>query len=186
MSGPLLDEKILAISRHLAEHEIPHAFGGALSLAYYGTPRGTQDIDINVFVAADDADRILDLLAPLGVDRGTELERARLRREGQIRLYWDRTPLDLFFSYDPLHAACHERRRAVPFGDVDIEILSAEDLIIFKVIFDRPKDWDDVAEVLYALAGDFDASYALNWLRRILDADDARLARFEQALASTD
>ena len=34
-------------------------------------------------------------------------------------------------------------------------------------------------KLLFVLGPDFDASYALGWLRRILEPDDARLARFE-------
>ena len=46
----LFDEKIVAIEGALALADIPHAFGGANALAYYGTPRATADIDLNVFV----------------------------------------------------------------------------------------------------------------------------------------
>ncbi len=76
-----------------------------------------------------------------------------------------------------------QRRRTVPFGEGEsIQILSAEDLVVFKVIFNRDKDWSDVEEMLYALAGDLEADYVLTWLRRILDAGDPRLERFEQLL----
>jgi hypothetical protein len=183
VSGPLLDEKILAVRRQLVDRDIPHAFGGALALAYYATPRGTEDIDINVFVRASQADRVLGPLAELGVARATAADRTRLRRDGQVRLYWGRTPLDLFFSYDALHDACRERSRTVAFGSDEIEILSAEDLVIFKVLFDRDKDWVDIGHLLFAMEGEFDAEYATGWLGRIVDADDARLARFMQLLA---
>jgi hypothetical protein len=77
-----------------------------------------------------------------------------------------------------------ERTRTVPFGEGDaLPILSAEDLAVFKVIFDRPKDWTDIDEVLYAQGRDFDTAYALDWLGRILDEDDLRLQRFRQALS---
>jgi hypothetical protein len=181
----LLDEKILAVHAAFDAARIPHAFGGALALAYYATPRGTQDIDVNVFLAASEAARVLGALSPLGVATGGERERREIRQRGQVRLRWERTPLDLFFSYDALHASCLERKRSVPFGgDASIPILAAEDLVIFKVLFDRPKDWTDVAEVLYARGPDFDAGYALDWLRRILGARDSRLARIESLLHS--
>ena len=179
----LLDEKILAVHAAFDSVEIPHAFGGALALAYYATPRGTQDIDVNVFVAANEAPRVLGALTQLGVAVGGARERKQIRDSGQVRLRWERTPLDLFFSYDPLHASCLARTRTVPFGaGAAIPILAAEDLVIFKVLFDRPKDWTDVAEVLYARGPDFDASYTLEWLRRILAARDARLGRIEELL----
>jgi hypothetical protein len=180
----LLDEKVLALARTLEDSEIPHAFGGALALAYYATPRGTVDIDVNFFVPTRDAKRVLPSLEALGVSGPSRAEAARLERDGQVRLRWGRTPIDCFFSYDPFHDHCMERRRSVPFGEGDaITILSAEDLAVFKVIFDRDKDWDDLRELLYAQAADFDADTALDWLRRIL-GDAPRIARFEALLGA--
>ena len=180
-----LDEKIGAIERALAAARIPHAFGGALALAYYATPRGTHDIDLNAFVPVARSERVLHVLEELGVDRGDARTLEQIRDRGQVRLHWEHTPIDLFFSYDALHESCVKRIRVVPFGEsVTISILSAEDLAIFKVLFDRPKDWSDLAEMLFSLGAEFDEGYALGWLRRILAKDDARLARFETALRS--
>jgi hypothetical protein len=180
-----LDDKIVAIERTLAAARIPHAFGGALALAYYATPRGTHDIDLNVFLPVARAERVLSALEALGVDRGDAGTLEQIRVHGQIRLHWEHTPIDLFFAYDALHESCAKRIRAVPFGDgMTISILLPEDLAIFKMLFDRPKDWSDLAEILFSLGAEFDAGYAVGWLRRILAKDDARLARFEQALRS--
>lgn len=179
----LLDEKVLAIRRTLAARGVPHAFGGALALAYYATPRGTVDIDLNLFVPSEESGGVIASLLELGMSSPTETELRRLERDGQLRLRWGRTPVDCFFSYDAFHDHCMERRRRVPFGDGDaIEVLSGEDLAVFKVIFDRPKDWSDLRELLYAQGADFDAETALGWLHRILPRDDARLARFEDLL----
>lgn len=175
-----LDEKIVALERALADARIPHAFGGALALAYYATPRGTHDIDLNVFVPAARAERVIEALAALGVAPGGEASLREIRSRGQTRLRWEATPLDLFFSTDALHESALARVRRVPFGDdVELTILSAEDLAIFKAIFDRAKDWSDLAEVLFAQGPGFDAAYVAGWLRRILPEDDARLHRFE-------
>ena len=183
MAEMLLDEKVLAISRCLDAGGVPHAFGGALALAYYATPRGTVEIVVNLFVSPAEAERVLAMLVELGVAPPTQTERRRLERDGQLRLRWGRTPVDCFFSYDAFHDRCMEHRRKVPFGTGDsIEVLSAEDLAVFKVIFDRPKDWDDLRELLYAQGTDFDADAALAWLRRMLSEDDARVARFEDLL----
>jgi hypothetical protein len=102
-----------------------------------------------------------------------------VRERGQTRLRWEHTPIDLFFSTDALHESCMARVRRVPFGADEIPILSAEDLAVFKAVFDRPKDWSDLAEMLYAQGPAFDAAYVTGWLRRILTEDDARLAHFE-------
>jgi hypothetical protein len=174
----LLDEKVALLARALTAGRVPHAFGGAIALAYYATPRGTRDVDINVFLPATAFDRVLAVLAPLGVDPPTPTARRVLEREEQVRLVWDATPLDLFFSYTELHDACLARHRRVAFGARRIAILSAEDLAIFKVLYARDKDWRDLREMLLAQGDDFDIRYASGWLERILSPDDERLLRF--------
>jgi hypothetical protein len=178
-----LDEKIVALHAALDAASIPHAFGGALALAYYAAPRGTHDIDVNVFVPEKRASRVLDTLTGIGVAAAGAAPLRAVRDRGQARVLWEHTPVDLFFSYDLLHDSCAERVRRVPFGEgVTLPILSAEDLAVFKVIFDRPKDWLDLGEMVYALGREFDATYARSWLDRILARDDERLARFEALL----
>lgn len=46
---------------------IPNAIGGALAFGIWGDPRGTVDVDLNVFVAHDQLDRMLDVLGAAGV-----------------------------------------------------------------------------------------------------------------------
>jgi hypothetical protein len=175
-----LDEKVSALETVLRKAGLPHAFGGAIALAYYATPRGTHDVDVNLFVPASDFDRVLAALAPLRIDPPTPAMRRALERDEQVRMFWDGTPLDLFFSYTALHAACEERRRRVAFGSEKITILSSEDLAIFKVLFDREKDWSDLRELLFAQGEGFDAKYALDWLDRVVGHDDPRLLRFRE------
>ena len=97
-----LVERIVALPRALRRRRIPHAFGGAIALAFATRdPRGTSDIDVNVFVPADEAADALRAL-PRAVGRPTDVL-AVIERDGQIRLWWDDTPLDLFFDYAPIH-----------------------------------------------------------------------------------
>lgn len=184
MRGLLLDEKIVALARALAAAKIPHAFGGAQALAYYGTPRATADIDLNVFVRADRIGRLLPCLEGLGVALPDAPALRRLEEEGQLRLFWDGTPIDLFFAYDALHDSARERRRLVDFGGDPIHILSAEDLMLFKVIFGRAKDWRDIAEMVFARSGDLDVDHVFGWLERLDLADAERIARLRRIVDS--
>jgi len=183
--GPVpFPDKVVALDHAFLEAEIPYAFGGAIALAYYAAPRATVDIDINVFVPVERGGEVMAALEALGTDPLGPEQEARLERDAQARARWETTALDLFFSYDPLHDSCLERRRRVPFGrDGDfIQVLSAEDLAVFKVLFDRDKDWRDLHEMRFALGDAFDAEYARRWLRRILPEDDPRYVRFEETL----
>lgn len=183
MAAPSLSEKLLLIEEGFRERRIPHAFGGAIALAYYATPRATIDLDVNVFVAVTRADEVLGLLETLGAEPLGDAERARLQREEQVRVHWDATPVDLFFSYDALHQSCFERRQRMPFGEGDwIHVLAAEDLLLFKSLFDRDKDWRDLEELVYAMGDELDGAYARNWMRRIVGEGDPRYQRLAELL----
>jgi hypothetical protein len=171
-------EKVVALDKALAR--VPHAFGGALALAYYAEPRATIDIDLNLFVAAD---RFASVARPLARLGASDVAAAGpvVARDGQVRVMWERTPLDLFFSYDPFHEAAAARRRKVPFGDVRIPILAVEHLIVCKVVFDRPKDWVDIDAVV-ALDTSVDVAEVLRWVGRVVGDTDRRYDRIAAVL----
>ena len=180
----LLDEQIVAIERAFAEAGIPHAFGGAQALAYYGDVRATHDIDVNVFVSASEAPHVLAVLGELGAATSNPGLQALIARDDQVRIYWDGTPIDLFFAYDALHRSSSERRRRVDFYGDPIHILSPEDLMTYKATFDRDKDWQDIAGMIYASEESLEFDYVRHWIGRIDSEDGARLTRLERLIAS--
>jgi hypothetical protein len=179
VSGPTLAERVLAIHDALAA--VPHAFGGALALAYYAEPRATIDIDLNVFVPAERFDDVAGPLAELGAAADGSEVADLARRDGQVRVLWDATPIDLFFAYDPFHDAARRDRRTVPFGDGEIPILSPEHLLVCKTVFNRAKDWVDIDAVL-TLDADLDAAEVLRWVARIAGDTDPRYERITALL----
>lgn len=65
MNGPSLAGKLLAIHHALDRGGIPHAFGGAIALAYLiEEPRATKDINVNVFSPAGHVDRVIEAPPP--------------------------------------------------------------------------------------------------------------------------
>ena len=178
-SGISLPEKVIAIDLALTAAKVPHAIGGAIALAYYAEPRATLDVDVNVFVPVGGWPRVRDALAALGVDIAVDEE--ALRRDGQIRLWWDRIPVDLFFSYDPFHDDMEGATRRVPFMDERLPILGPEHLMICKAMFDRPKDWLDI-EAMVVVTDPLDLRLVETWIQRMAGPDDKRLARLGEIL----
>jgi hypothetical protein len=179
MSPLTLAQRIQAIDTALSG--LPHAFGGALALAYYAEPRATIDIDVNVFIPAARFSEVSEPLVGLGAAADDPSVEALVRRDGQVRVMWDATPIDLFFSYDAFHDAAGRARRMVPFADGAIPILSAEHLVVCKVVFDRPKDWVDI-DAMLAAGATVDAGEVLRWVGRIAGDDDPRYDRIAALL----
>ena len=174
MSTLTLAGKVTAIDDALAD--VQHAFGGALALAYYAEPRATIDIDLNVFVPAERFADVLNPLAGLGAAADDPTLGVLARRDGQVRVMWDGTPIDLFFSYDPFHDAAAAARHVVPFADSTIQILSADHLTVCKVIYNRPRDWVDI-EAILATGTDLRTAEVLRWVARIAGDEDPRYER---------
>ena len=171
---PTLVEKVEAIAAALTEAGIPHAFGGALALAYATEePRGTRDVDVNVFVAAGRRRAHVPRLP--GRRRLERRRRRRRRRDEQVRLWWDDTPVDVFFAAHPFHLAAGRRAVDVDFLGRPIRVLAPEDLATFKVLFDRPKDWVDIATMLDSGTLDLDA--VIGAVGDLLGDDDERVGR---------
>jgi hypothetical protein len=179
-SAPSLPEKVIAIHQALDAARVPHAIGGALALAYYAEPRATIDVDINVFVATERWPEIRDSLQPLGVNVDVDID--ALTRDGQARLWWDRNPVDLFFSYDEFHDEMRRGARKVPFGDATIPILAPEHLAVCKAMFDRTKDWLDIEQILVATSP-LDLAEIEDWLTRMVGESDPRLGKLEEIKA---
>lgn len=143
---------VLDVHRQLTAASFPHAFGGALALAYVAEPRGTVDVDVNVFTPFDEVDVVLDALAGIGL--GPERARAEWLPVAGIRLWReaDPYPVDLFPSLDDRYAEIARRCRHYAFGhgDAVLPFLSAEDLALFKLSFGRDKDWVDLRAIASA------------------------------------
>lgn len=174
-----LPAKLIAIHEALDEAGFPHAFGGAIALAYWTLdPRGTSDLDVNIFVPAKAARSALDAL-PAEIARSAD-DLDAIGRDGQVRLWWGETPIDLFFDYVPLHARAAANRRIVPFEGIEIPVLGPIELATFKAMFDRTRDWADIEAMLGAET--LDVAAVREQLTELVGPGDERLDRLEAAI----
>lgn len=168
-----LGEQLLAVHDGLEAAGIPHAIGGAIALGYCVLePRGTRDVDVNVFVHPQRARDVFAAM-PEGVEvSGLQLEQAE--RDGQVRLRWGITPIDLFLSVLPFHDRVESHVRQVPFEGRTIPVVDCTCLAVFKVMFDRPRDWVDIEAMVEARS--LDIEDASHWIREMV-GDDPRIER---------
>ncbi len=174
-----LGEKMVVLHDALDQCGVPHAFGGALALGWcIRRPRGTADIDLNLFVAPSTAP---DVLAGLPEEvRWSADDLGRVESNGQTRLWWQETPVDLFFSTTDFHDGVADRARLEPFEGRQLPFLACADLAVFKAFFDRPQDWVDLENM--AEAQSLDMEVVIDVVAQFLGEDDHRVARL-RALA---
>jgi transcriptional regulator with XRE-family HTH domain len=173
-----LVQKLFAIHDSLAEAKLAHAFGGAVALAYCTEePRGARDLDVNVFCPPADAERALAALpgeitvSPKDAEAAVE--------DGQWRLWWEETPVDVFLSSMEFHEEVAERVLWVPLAGRTIPVVDCRSLVVFKALIDRTRDWADI-EACVAACDPREMAGASVALGRLLGEGDVRLAQLEQ------
>lgn len=145
-------ELIVSVHDHLDRGGIAHAFGGALALGYVAEPRGTVDIDVNVFVPTARLDEVSAALEPAGFRPPGEVATGPPVAGIRFTHTSEPFPLDVFPSLDERYTDVEQRVVHHPFGRGDdvLPFLSAEDLCVFKLAFNRPRDWVDLAAIARA------------------------------------
>jgi hypothetical protein len=168
------------VAQRLAAAGVPYAIGGAIAYGFWGNPRGTRDLDVNVFLPVDQAGPALDALIEAGVrlDREGSLERGLER--GDARGYHGEVPIDIFFASIPLHEAAAGRVVEVTLLGARIRILSAEDLAVLKLLFFRGKDIVDVERVVAVQGERLDRRYVRRWLVECVGEDSERVRKWDE------
>lgn len=179
-------ERTLQVHAALERAGVQHAVGGALALAYHvAEARATRDIDLNVAADPDDPRALFDVL-PADVP-WNERDVRTVRDTGQVRLLWPHPdgqppiPLDLFFPQSEFHRQLNQRAVVVAMLDQTVPIVSATDLMVLKMLFDRRKDWADIEELVRH--GTPNVEEARHWLIRIVGPHDVRESRLDQLLS---
>lgn len=174
-----LVDKLFSVHDSLTGAGLLHAFGGAIALGYCtAEPRGTRDLDVNIFVSSSKAKTALGAL-PEQVTVGAS-DIAAVRRDGQARLLWDGTPIDVFLNNHPLHDAVAEGIVWVPLEEREIPVLDCASLIVFKAFFDRTKDWADIEAAAECDPGPVEAAAAT--VAGLVGEDDAAYERLVSVL----
>ncbi len=181
----------LALARRIADAleaaDLPYAIGGALALGYWAPPRGTADVDLNIFVDAShdiEIQRAFEALATTGVVLDQDAARHEIAEGGVVRGWVDRTAVDTFFDSIELHRAAAGRTVSVPLAGRPANILSAEDLIVLKLLFFRGKDLLDVEQIVATQGSQLDHVYVRTWLVRCMGADDERVDEWDRLTSS--
>lgn len=165
--GSVLAELVTRLTRE----GVPYMVIGGVANIHWGRNRLTQDVDVTVRVADEQLPGLLAALAPEFVPRPSdplafarELSIVPLVSRSGVRV-------DLVLGRIRAEFAAIDRAVVVPVEGVAARFISAEDLIVQKIVSDRPRDREDVVEIVRRQSARLDR----DWLR-------ARVAELAGAL----
>ncbi len=171
----------MRLGRALEAAGIDHAIGGALALGVHGVPRGTLDVDLNVFVPDERLDAVFDVLRETGVTLDPEAARNAARQQGMFVGHFEGTRIDVFVPSIPFsdEAGRTRVRLAAPDGGHDW-FLSAEALAVFKLLFARPKDFVDLERLVAVQGAALDHAWVRRWIVEMMGDEDLRVQRWDE------
>ena len=176
------DAAALLVAEALEYEEIPYIIVGGYSSNTYGIPRATKDVDVVVSIAAS---RLTDLLNRLGPAWTRDPQLSFETNTGTTREIFELkgTPLkvELFSLSQDDHDQLRFRRRIRrEMSGIPVWMPSAEDVVIWKLRWARPKDLEDIRNVLLVQSreGNLDWPYMRDWC-----AKHGTLERLEEIVA---
>ncbi|MCC7345584.1 MAG: nucleotidyltransferase [Deltaproteobacteria bacterium] len=120
--------------------------GGMLAIAY-GVPRVTKDIDLFIRNDVDNAAKVLEVLDALGFGTA-HLTTPEEVTKNEITVFKDFLRLDLLTKLKGIKfEEVFPRRAVIRLKDVDVPVLTLEDLIAEKKAAGRPGDLEDAAQL---------------------------------------
>jgi hypothetical protein len=160
-----------------ARLQVRRSYGGAIAYNYYAPPRLTQDVDVLALVPDMKIPALLHEFSAAGCrhlnpdPRPVELEAVMedIRSKAHLAAFacmGIRT--ELFVPWHPFHYRVLERSPQRDLEGRKIQIHAPEDLIVFKKVFDRPKDIGDIKAMLMAQKGKLDIERLQGDARQLL------------------
>lgn len=158
---------IVAVIDALNQAEVPYLLAGSVATNAYSIPRSTKDADFVVEMNAEGLARVSQQLEPLfELDPQQHLETTTWTRRYILKARAQPFEVELFLkSTDPHHQEQWQRRRDVfiAFLNRNTFLPTAEDIIIQKVRWGRPKDLADAGGIMSVRGKTLDWSYIERW-----------------------
>jgi len=161
------------VTIYLNKEKIPYMIVGGITLAYHGTPRTTEDIDILIYLTENKIKKFTDFMEKNDFIIDEEDIKTALKEKSHSTILDKKSifRLDIKGIYDKLDRDSFARRKKIHFRNLDFYVNTAEDAIIAKLIFGSFRDIEDAKGILSRQKDKLDLDYIKERCRehKILD-----------------
>jgi hypothetical protein len=171
------DEAVTQVIDALIARAVPFMIVGSFAANFHGVPRATRDADFVVQLSPDTLPSLMTALGPpFRLNPQVSFETITGTTRHLIEYGSSPFVFELFeLTDDPHDQARFARRQRVRLLDRDAFVMTAEDTVITKLRWarqgKRPKDVEDVRNVLAVQADSMDWPYVLRWCAEHHTAD---------------
>lgn len=153
-----LDRALHTVVMELDAARIPYMVIGGVANLVWGVPRATFGVDLAVWVEpAGEKGAVKRLSGAFKALPKDPCEFMQETRVLPIDVYG--TKVDVIFGQLPYEKQAVERARTVEFGGHRIKVCTPEDLVVQKIIAERPKDEEDLKGLAKCVGAKLDRTY---------------------------
>jgi hypothetical protein len=171
MAGELVLRALKHVWLTLERLNLPMAVMGGIACAVWGRVRATQDVDLLVGIEKTDPDQLLRQLAGAKVRPKLQPPILTLGQLRIVQLLYEPPDtfmdlqIDLLLAESDYHREALARRvpTRLPALDLDVLVLTCEDMILHKLLAGRILDRADAAALLRLNRASLDLAYLLRW-----------------------
>jgi len=144
---------------------IPHALVGGMAVTLLARERFTRDVDFTVILSESQANRLSDIFKKDPAYRVDQISFVSSKRiPDLLRIIWKGTAVDLMVANTDFQKILVKRARKLDCEGRLIRVASFEDMIILKLLADRPRDREDI-QALLSSHKDLDGRYIKKWAK---------------------
>ena len=161
-------EFVKLIASRLDSVDIPYMMTGSMAMAVYSVPRMTRDVDLVVEIKPVDVDKIVDLFSEdCYIDRDSVRQAVDAHSMFNIIHNQWVVKADLIIrKNEEYRREEFARRQKIVIGDMTISVVSAEDLILSKLVWGKKSQSElqllDVRQMI-SVVSELDWKYMRKW-----------------------
>ena len=179
-----LFEFMALIVERLGRADIPYMRSGSVALSLYAEPRMTRDVDFVIDLEEAQVDKLVGLFeADCYIDRESVLQAVRAR--GMFNIIHEAWIIKADFVVrkdQPYRKTEFDRRRTVSIGGKAFSVVTAEDLLLSKLLWAKTSRSDlqlgDVRNLILSDRG-LDWAYIERWAQKLSVVDVLNQVRSE-------
>ena len=162
----------------LEEAGLEYALLGGIAVSLYSEPRMTQDIDLNIALDVKDLDVFLKKSRKYGFRPIPSNINKFVKETAVIPMRFSKGGIagkfDFIIAQNPIEFAGIKRACFKKILGVRVRIVSAEDLLLHKLLSDRPRDREDARGIIARQGAKLNLKYISTWLNKIDKLSPAR------------